>query len=117
MRANEQGIASLVANVAVLAATSYSPGNTNASASYSALTQRVAVNLAGQQGTQTIQDIEADIANDGRLRPGAFVRADIVTQNARAILLPRNAIVTFAGIEKVFVYENGKAAERRVVTG
>jgi hypothetical protein len=60
--------------------------------------------------------IEADIANDGRLRPGAFVRADIVTTNARAILLPRNAIVTFAGIEKVFVVENGKAGERRVTT-
>jgi RND family efflux transporter MFP subunit len=61
--------------------------------------------------------IEADIANDGRLRPGAFVRADIVTTNARAVLLPRNAIVTFAGIEKVFVVEDGKAAERRVTTG
>ena len=60
--------------------------------------------------------IEADIANDGRLRPGAFVRADIVTTNARAILLPRNAIVTFAGIEKIFVVENGKAGERRVTT-
>jgi len=60
--------------------------------------------------------IEADIANDGRLRPGAFVRADIVTENERAILLPRNAIASFAGIEKVFVYESGKAAERRVVT-
>jgi flagellar hook-associated protein 3 FlgL len=63
MRANEQAIASLVENVAVLAATSYAPGNANAAASYSALTQRVATNLAGQQGTQTIQDIESDIAN------------------------------------------------------
>jgi RND family efflux transporter MFP subunit len=61
--------------------------------------------------------IEADIANDGRLRPGAFVRADIVTRNARAIHLPRNAIVSFAGIEKVFLFDNGKAAEHRVVTG
>jgi RND family efflux transporter MFP subunit len=60
--------------------------------------------------------IEADIANDGRLRPGAFVRAFVVTENARAVLLPRNAIVSFAGIEKAFVYENGKAAERRVAT-
>jgi RND family efflux transporter MFP subunit len=60
--------------------------------------------------------IEADIANDGRLRPGAFVRGDVVTQRARAVMLPRNAIVSFAGIEKVFVYESGKAAERRVVT-
>ena len=63
MRASEQAISSLVANVAVLAATSYSPGNANASASYAALTQRVATNLSGQQGTQTVSDIEADIAN------------------------------------------------------
>ena len=63
MRASEQAISSLVANVAVLAATSYSPANPNASASYSALTQKVATNLGGQQGTQTIDDIEADLAN------------------------------------------------------
>ena len=62
--------------------------------------------------------IEADIANDGRLRPGGFVRAEIVVdENARAVMVPRNAVVTFAGIEKVFVAEKGKAVERRVVTG
>lgn len=61
--------------------------------------------------------IEADIANDGRLRPGSFVRAEILTANAQGITLPKNALMTFAGIEKVFVYENGKAAERRVATG
>jgi RND family efflux transporter MFP subunit len=62
--------------------------------------------------------VEADIPNDGRLRPGAFARGEIVVnENALAIMVPRNAIVTFAGIEKVFVVENGKAAERRVTTG
>jgi flagellar hook-associated protein 3 FlgL len=63
MRANEQAIASVVANVGVLAATSYSPADPNASASYAALTQRVAANLTPPQGAQTIQDIQADIAN------------------------------------------------------
>jgi flagellar hook-associated protein 3 FlgL len=63
MRASEQGIASLVANVAVLAATSYSPANPNAAASYAALTQRVGTNLSGQPGAQSVSDIEADIAN------------------------------------------------------
>ncbi len=63
MRASEPAISSLVANVAVLAATSYAPSNTNAAASYTALTQRVATNLSGPQGTQTIDDIEAEIAN------------------------------------------------------
>ena len=63
MRASEQGIGSIVANIAALAATSYSPGNANAAAAYAALTQRVAANLAGQPGQQTVSDIEADIAN------------------------------------------------------
>jgi flagellar hook-associated protein 3 FlgL len=63
MRANEPALANLVANVAVIAATSYSPGNANASASYAALAQRVANNLSSQQGTQSIDDIEADLAN------------------------------------------------------
>lgn len=63
MRANEQAISTLVANVAVLAATTYSASNTNAEASYQALNQKVSANLAGQSGTQSISDIEADIAN------------------------------------------------------
>ena len=41
----------------------YSAGNPNASASYSALTSRVSTNLAPQQGAQNISDIDADIAN------------------------------------------------------
>jgi flagellar hook-associated protein 3 FlgL len=63
MRANEQAISSLVANVAVLAATTYSATNRNAQASYQALSQSVAANLDGQSGTQSIDDIEADLAN------------------------------------------------------
>ena len=53
MRANEQAISTLVANVAVLAATTYSASDPNAQASYQALTQSVAANLDGQPGTQT----------------------------------------------------------------
>ncbi len=63
MRANEPAIASLVANVAVLAATTYSASNPNAQASYQALTQNVVTNLNGQPGSQTVSDIEASIAN------------------------------------------------------
>jgi RND family efflux transporter MFP subunit len=69
--------------------------------------------------TNRMLALEADIRNaDGRLRPGAFVRGEIVvTQNASAVMAPREAVITFAGIEKVFVMENGKAAERRITTG
>jgi flagellar hook-associated protein 3 FlgL len=63
MRATEPAITSLVANVAALAATTYSASDSNAQASYQALCQSVITNLGGQSGTQSINDIEADIAN------------------------------------------------------
>jgi flagellar hook-associated protein 3 FlgL len=63
MRANEQAITSLVSNVALLAATSYSASDPNAQANYQALSQQVAANLDGQSGVQSISDIEADLAN------------------------------------------------------
>ena len=63
MRANEQALTTLVANVAVLAATTYSASDPNAQANYQALSQDVATNLDGQPGTQTVSDIEADLAN------------------------------------------------------
>ena len=63
MRANEQALTNLVANVAVLAATTYSASDPNAQANYQALSQKVAANLDGKPGTQTISGIEADLAN------------------------------------------------------
>ena len=63
LRANEQAFSTLVANVAVLAATSYAPANPNGAASYAALTSRVSSNLSIQQGAQNISDVDADIAN------------------------------------------------------
>jgi RND family efflux transporter MFP subunit len=62
--------------------------------------------------------VEADVANNGSLRPGAFVRAEIVTnQSNTAVTVPTNAIVTFAGIDKVILVEDGKAVEKAVTTG
>jgi len=62
--------------------------------------------------------VEADVTNSGRLRPGSFVRADIVTDEANmAVTVPATAIVTFAGIEKVIQVQNGKAVEKPVTTG
>lgn len=62
--------------------------------------------------------VEADVPNNGRLRPGAFVRAEVVTnQTSTAATVPVNAIVTFAGIEKVIGVEGGKAVEKPVTTG
>ena len=62
--------------------------------------------------------VEADVANNGSLRPGAFVRAEIVTnQTSTAVTVPSNALITFAGIDKVIVVEGGKAVEKAVTTG
>jgi RND family efflux transporter MFP subunit len=61
---------------------------------------------------------EADIANDGSVRPGLFVRAEIVTRERDpGLAIPANALIVFAGIEKVILAQNGKAAERTVSTG
>jgi RND family efflux transporter MFP subunit len=62
--------------------------------------------------------VEADVQNDGRLRPGSFAKAEIVTNDAKmAVTVPNSSIVTFAGIEKVIVVQNGKALEKPVTTG
>jgi hypothetical protein len=63
MRANESAITNLIKNAAVLAATTYSPTNTNAQAVYQTLSRAVEANLSPPSGTQTIADIESDIAN------------------------------------------------------
>ena len=84
MRANEQAISTLVANVAVLAATTYSASDPNAQASYQALSQRVHGNLDGQPGTQTISDIEANLANAQttvRTRPTANTQTQTTLQD------------------------------------
>jgi RND family efflux transporter MFP subunit len=62
--------------------------------------------------------VEADISNDGGLRPGTFVRAQIVTDaTTRGITIPNRALVTFAGLQKVFLVKEGKAVEKAVTAG
>jgi RND family efflux transporter MFP subunit len=60
---------------------------------------------------------ESDIENDGRLHPGYFIRAEIVTvPESTALTIPTNAVVTFAGLEKAFTIQDGKAVEKRITT-
>ena len=63
--------------------------------------------------------VEAEVPNPGgRLRPGSFAKAEIVTQaNEPAVLVPTSSVVSFAGIEKVLGVADGKAVEKRVKTG
>lgn len=62
--------------------------------------------------------VEADVRNNGRLRPGSFARAEIVTNDSSmAVTVPTRAVVIFAGIEKVIIVQNGKALEKPITTG
>ncbi len=64
--------------------------------------------------------VEAAVPNDeGKLRPGGFAKAEIITdRNAKAIIVPLDAIVRFAGVTKLFVVgDDGKAHAFAVETG
>jgi hypothetical protein len=61
-RANEAAIRSQLQTLAVFAAVTTSATNPNAAGQVSALSQRVAQNLARQPGQQTIMDIQSDFA-------------------------------------------------------
>ena len=63
MRANENGLRSIVQNLATLAATTISPTNPNAADLSLALNQRLAGNLNGNPGDQKITNIQNDLAN------------------------------------------------------
>lgn len=62
--------------------------------------------------------VEGDVANDGSLRAGLFARAQIVVnERDEGVCIPPEALITFAGLEKVVVIHDGKAAEKTVATG
>ena len=57
--------------------------------------------------------VEADLHPGSGFRPGTFARAEfIVARESSAMAAPTNALSTFAGIEKLFVVENGVVSER-----
>lgn len=63
--------------------------------------------------------VEGEIPNqDGVLRPGSFVEGAItVNPNAQGIAAPLGALLSFAGIERMFVVKEGVLEERLVKTG
>lgn len=78
----------------------------------------VRLSPAIQEQSRTLV-IEAEVDNQhGKLRPGSFAKAEIQTSTtAGVITVPMSALVTFAGIQKVFTVKDNKAVERPVVTG
>lgn len=83
-------------------------------ASYAGKLARVAPALDLQSRTLLV---EADIENPGGLRPGSLVSARIIVGSKKALTIPKSAVVTFAGLNKVFSVEKGKAVEKRVTLG
>lgn len=68
--------------------------------------------------TSRVLAVEADIPNDGSLRPGLFARAEIVLNaNEPGLSIPLAALITFAGIEKVVLVVDGRAKETPIRTG
>jgi RND family efflux transporter MFP subunit len=63
--------------------------------------------------------VEARVPNaDGALRPGFFAKGLVlVREDPAAVFVPSEAVTSTAGITKVFVVTNGKAAERLVKPG
>jgi len=63
--------------------------------------------------------IEAVVPNEKHfLKPGAFARGQVETHVDAAVpFVPQEAIIAFAGVNKVFTVKDGKAVEAVVETG
>jgi RND family efflux transporter MFP subunit len=63
--------------------------------------------------------VETEVSNASNvLRPGAFARAEIIVSSSqRGLLVPTASIATFAGIDRVFVVQDGQVSEKRIRTG
>ncbi len=63
--------------------------------------------------------IEAVVDNHDRaLKPGFFANAAVITRaDDRALMVPQEAVVTFAGVTKLFIVKDGTACERQVRVG
>ena len=77
---------------------------------------RIAPNVSAQSRTMTV---EAEIDNTGgALKPGQFATVRILQEKAEpAVLVPSRAIVTEAGVSRLFVIKDGHAEQRLVQVG
>ena len=56
--------------------------------------------------------------NDPRLRPGMFVQVKLTTAAATKIVsVPKQAVYSVAGLNKLFIIANGRAYEKRFIPG
>ena len=56
--------------------------------------------------------------SDARLRPGMFVQVQlVVAKGNEAVLVPKSAIYSVAGLTKMFTIHNGRATEHKIAPG
>ena len=84
--------------------------------SFAGRVARIAPNVSATSRTLTV---EAEIQNTtNALKPGQFATVRILQERPEpAVLVPARAVVTEAGVSRVFVIKNGHAEQRLVQTG
>jgi RND family efflux transporter MFP subunit len=83
---------------------------------FSGRVARIAPNVTATSRTLTV---EAEIENSsGALKPGQFATVRILQERAEpAVLVPARAVVTEAGVSRLYVIKDGHAEQRVVQTG
>ena len=83
---------------------------------FSGRVARIAPNVSATSRTLTV---EAEIENgSGALKPGQFATVRILQERAEpAVLVPSRAVLTEAGVSRLYVIKNGHAEQRIVQTG
>ncbi len=83
---------------------------------FSGRVARIAPNVSATSRTLAV---EAEIENSsGALKPGQFATVRILQPRAEpAVLVPARAVLTQAGVSRVFVIKDGRAEQRLVQTG
>ena len=83
---------------------------------FSGRVARIAPNVSAESRTMTV---EAEIENSsGALKPGQFATVRILQERAEpAVLIPVRAVLTQAGVSRVYVIKEGRAEQRLVQTG
>jgi RND family efflux transporter MFP subunit len=84
--------------------------------SFSGRVARIAPNVSATSRTLTV---EAEIENSsGALKPGQFATVRILQERAEpAVMVPARAVVTDAGVSRLYVIKDGHAEQRLVQTG
>lgn len=76
------------------------------------------VSPAISENTRAFQSILEIKNTEGKLRPGMFVKANLIVQRKDSTIVIPKEIITTRGTEKVlFIVENGRAKKRVITTG